>query len=176
MRILFLTLFLTIYSSIHGQVDSFHEDIIECLSINGTPQEYNWEYDQTMEVIYEQFKSSNAPEIFWNELRSDKEEKINELLPMLAYAYRKYFTKEDIQLITALYKTDTGKLMVEDFSALSEEQKCEINDFENSEIGLKIATVQKNLSRDMAVIVKDWKTELFAEKMKKLIKNGYRPR
>ena len=52
MRILFLTLFLTVYSTVFGQVDSFHEDIIVCLTINGTPQEYSWEYDQTMGVLF----------------------------------------------------------------------------------------------------------------------------
>ena len=94
---------------------------------------------------------------------------------MLAFAYRNHFSKEDIKAITKFYKTDIAQLMLKDFSALSEDQKCEIIDFENSEIGLKIAAEQKELSKDMAVIVRDWKTELFSEKMKKLIKNGYRP-
>ena len=175
MRVLFLTLFLTVYSTVFGQIDSFHEDIVVCLTINGTPQEYSWEYDETMGVLYEQFKSSDAPDEFWTELRSDKDEKIDELLPMLAFAYRNHFSKEDIKAITKFYKTDIAQLMLKDFSALSEDQKCEIIDFENSEIGLKIAAEQKELSKDMAVIVRDWKTELFSEKMKKLIKNGYRP-
>ena len=175
MRVLFLTLFLTVYSSVFGQVDSFHDDIIVCLTINGTPQEYNWEYDESMGVLYQQFKSSDAPEAFWTELKSDKDEKVDELLSMLAFAYRNHFSKEDVKGITEFYKTDTAQLMLKDYNALSEDQKCEIIDFENTEIGQKIATEQKELSKEMAVIVRDWKTELFSEKMKKLIKNGYRP-
>lgn len=176
MRVLFLTLFLTVYSLGFGQVDSFQENIIECLTINGTPEEYSFEYDETMDVLYQQFKSSNAPEKFWAELKSDKEEKIEELLSMLAFAYRKHFTKEDVESITAFYKTETAQFMLKDYSALTEEQKCEIGDFESSETGQKINQVQNKLSADMAEIVRDWKTELFSEKMKKLIKNNYRPK
>ncbi len=175
MRVLFLTLFLTVYSTVFGQIDSFHEDIIECLTINGTPEEFAFEYDETMNVLYLQFKSSNAPEEFWTELKSDKEEKINELLSMLAFAYRNHFTKEDVEAITSFYKTDTAQLMLKGYSSLSEDQKCEIIDFENTEIGKKIAKEQKGLSKNMKVIVRDWKTELFSEKMKKLIKSDYRP-
>ncbi len=176
MRVLFLTLFLTVYSSVFGQIDSFQDDIIECLTINGTPEEFSPEYDQTMEVLYGQFKSANAPEKFWVELRSDKEDKVKELLQILAFAYRKHFTNEEVKSITAFYKMETAQLMLNDNKALTEEQKCEITDFENSETGQKINSVQGKLSNDMAEIVRDWKSELFAEKMKKLIKNGYRPR
>ena len=109
-RPFYLTLFLTICFSVQGQVDDFQKKIIECLQNNGTSQLYEQEYDNTLHLLYKQFVSANAPDTFWEELRSDRSKKVDELIPTLAFAYRKHFTEEDIDRMVDFYKSDASQI------------------------------------------------------------------
>jgi len=175
MRFFILTGFLTICFSVFGQVDSFQKIIIDCLYLNGTPAKYSKVYNQTLEILINRFETANVPEDFWKELKTDKEEKINELIPFLAFAYRKYFTENDIVLMTAFYKTEVAQTMLVNHKTLTEAQNEEIKVFLESDIGLKIEAKQAELSTDITDIIANWKRDLFSEKMGTLVKSGYSP-
>jgi len=174
-RSFFLTIFLTICFSTSAQVDDFQENIIECLQLNGTKAIYEKEYDNTLQLLYKQFKSANAPESFWDELRSDKAEKVDGLIPNLAFAYRKHFSKDDINGMIDFYKTETANLWLETPSQLTEDQQNEVDSFLNSVIGKRMISKENSLMKDMDEIASHWKRDLFAEKMSTLIKSGYIP-
>ncbi len=174
-RSFFLTIFLTICFSTYAQVDDFQEMIIECLQLNGTNMVYEQEYDNTLHLLYKQFKTANAPESFWNDLRSDKTEKVGKLIPYLAFAYRKHFSKNDIAEMIEFYRTETSQIWLESPNMLTEDQQNEVNSFFESEVGQRIKSKESFLKEDMDEIASHWKRELFAEKMSVLIKNGYSP-
>lgn len=171
----FLTLFLTICFSASAQVDDFQRKIIECLQVNGTTSMYEQVYDDTIHLLYKQFITANAPEDFWEDLRSDKIEKVNELIPYLAFAYRKHFSESDINEMNKFYHTDSAQFWLNSPSQLTEEQHKVVNTFLESDIGLKIESKKKSLKEDMDEIASHWKRDLFSEKMSLLIKNGYTP-
>ena len=174
-RALFLTLFFTICFSAMGQVDDFQKKIISCLKINGTTTNYEIVYDDTIHLLYKQFVSANAPLSFWEELRSDRMEKVNDLIPYLAFAYRKHFFEEDINEMIEFYQSDAAKDWLDSSSQLTEEQQKEVDSFLASDIGMKIESKKKSLKEDMDEIASHWKIELFSEKMSVLIKSGYSP-
>ena len=176
MKALFLTLFLTLSYSVTGQVDSFQQSIIECLHLNGTPSNSSDIYEQTIEILKIRFKTAEVPEDFWMELKKDKTDKINEIIPILAFAYRKHFNQDDIIEMIVFYKSETAQTMLENPIILSETQNKEIDTFFESDIGLKIKATKKDLSKDMSTIYRDWKNEIFSEKMSALVKNGYTPK
>ena len=73
--VFFLTLFLSFYFSVSAQIDSFQEDIIGYLRINGTYQQYDQAYDQMYTVLAPQWESANVPEEVWEDLKKNREEK-----------------------------------------------------------------------------------------------------
>ena len=106
-RSFFLTIFLAICFSSLAQVDDFQKKIIECLQMNGTKTIYELEYDKTLQLLYKQFITANAPESFWNELRSDRTKKVDDLIPILAFAYRKHFSEDDINEMNVFYRSES---------------------------------------------------------------------
>lgn len=171
----FLTIFLTICFSTTAQVDDFQKSIIECLQLNGTKAVYEQEFDNTLHILHKQFKTANAPESFWEELRSDRTEKVNELIPDLAFAYRKHFSKDDIDKMLEFYRTETSQIWIESSGQLTEEQQKELDVFLESNTRLRFTSKEKSLQKDMDEIARHWKRELFTEKMSALVKNGYFP-
>lgn len=173
MQHLFLTLFLTICFSSTAQVDAFHADIIDYINNNGTRAQYSDAYESMFDVIKKQFEVSNVPDEVWTELKNDKEKSIDEIVNLLAYAYRKHFTQEDIKGMNSFYGSETGQQMMNDPSLLSTEQNEEVAAFMSSELGLKIEAKREGLSQDIVTISEQWSRELFMDKMGVLVKKGY---
>lgn len=174
-RSFFLTIFLTICFSTIAQVDDFQKNIIECLQINGTQMIYEKEYDNTLHLLYKQFKTANAPESFWKELRSDRTKKVEDLIPNLAFAYRKHFNEDDIKVMNEFYRTESAQIWQGSSGHLTEEQQTEVNSFLESDTYKKMNAKENVLREDMDEIASYWKQELFAEKMRALVKSGYFP-
>lgn len=170
-RFLFLTLFCTICFSLSAQVDAFQENIIAYLNSNGTEKEYSDAYEDMFDVIKKQFL--NVPDEVWSELKVGKEESVQDAIKFLAFAYRKHFTESDIEEMTNFYKTESAKKLVSESNDLTNEDNKNIDEFFQSDIGLKIASKTEELSADISVISDTWTRELFAEKMSALIKRGY---
>lgn len=172
-RYLFLTLFLTICFSVTAQVDSFQQDIIDYLNINGTPQQYEGAYEEMFNLLKKQFASANVPEEFWVNLYQGKEKSVDEVIAFLTFAYRKHFTREEIAEMTKFYETEAAQKMVLQSGDLSSEENEKITAFFNSEIGKKIEEKRDALSEDIAEISGHWSRDLFSEKMSALVKAGY---
>ena len=129
MRSIFLTLFSLICFSVVAQVDDFQQDIINYLNINGTYQQYTDAYVGTFNALKRNFKKANVPEKVWEELKTDKEKSMKELISFLSFAYRKHFTENDIVLMTAFYKTEAAQTMLVNPKTLTEAQNEEIKVF-----------------------------------------------
>ncbi len=176
MRLFFLTIFSVFCFSVEAQVDSFQQDIINYLNINGTEQQYSAAYDKMFDVLLPQFETANVPESFVKELKKDKAESLEEIIKFLTFAYRKHFTQEDIQKMTEFYKTKAAQKMVHKTGELTEADNAEISKFYGSDLGKKIESKKTALSEDIAEISGHWSRDLFSEKMSALVKNGYVPK
>ena len=174
-RSIILTIFLAICFSANAQVDDFQKKIIDFLQINGTKKVYKQEFDNTLHLLNKQFKTANAPESYWEELRSDRDQKVDDLIQDLAFAYRKHFSLKDIGELNDFYNTETAQLWQEFPDQLTEEQQLEVDSFLESDAGKRMIYKEKALKVDMDEIASHWKRELFAEKMSMLIRNGYIP-
>jgi len=174
-RSFFLTVFLTICFSTVAQGDDFQDKIIECLQLNGTKAIYEQEYDNTLLLLYKQFESANAPGSFWVELQSDRDKKVDDLIPDLAFAYRKHFSKGNINKMIEFFKSEAAQIWLDSPSKLTVEQQKKVDTFLLSDTGKKMTSKEIALKKDMDEIASHWKRELFAEKMSALVKNGYYP-
>ncbi|NND62733.1 MAG: DUF2059 domain-containing protein [Flavobacteriaceae bacterium] len=176
MRLFFLTIFSVFCFTAQAQVDTFQQDIINYLNINGTHTQYADAYEKMFDVLLPQFESANVPESFVKELKKDKEESLDEIVKFLTFAYRKHFTQEDIQQMTSFYKSKAGQKMVHKTGTLTEAENAEIAAFFGSDLGKKIEEKRTALSEDIAEISGHWSRDLFSEKMSALVKNGYVPK
>jgi len=173
MRAFFLTLFLTIYFSATAKIDAYQQEIINCLNINGTTQEYSVVYEELFVKLKERVASPETPESFWNKLKKGKKESIDELIFTLSFAYRMHFTQKEIAEMTKFYKTEAAQKLISKSSNFTEEDYEIIKDYESSDVANKIKTKQVELSKDISNIVREWNTELFAKKLGAIAKAGY---
>jgi len=172
-RFLFLTLFCGICFSVSSQVDSFQQNIIEYLNCNGTDTQYAQAYDDIFEVLKKQFTVPEVPEEVWRELKVDKAESVQNAIVFLTFAYRNHFTEAEIIDMTTFYQTEAAQKMMLNASNISKEENVQIQTFLNSKIKKKMDAKQEALLVDIDEITRHWRTDLFAEKMKILIKKKY---
>ena len=176
MRSIFLTLFSLICFSVVAQVDAFQQDIIEYLNVKGTYQEYTDAYVGVFDAVKKNFRSSNVPENEWEEMRSDKDKSMEDLIFYMSFAYRKHFTQSEINTMINFYNTEAAQRMITEDGTLSDKDNDEISAFFESELGKKITRKQPELTIDIKEISTQWKSDLFVEKMSFLVKKGYVPR
>ncbi len=172
-HVLFLTLFSFMYFSVSAQADSFQQDIIDYLNINGTYEKYDEAYENMFNVLKPQFEGSNVPESVWNDLKKNREAKVQEIISFLTYAYRKHFTHEEILTMKAFYETEAGKQYVANPGELTETQNGEVTAFFKTDLGQKIGAKRPELAQDIAPIYQDWSKDMFKETLSALIKLGY---
>ena len=171
-RIFFLTVFLGVCFLSQAQVDDFQTEIIDYLNINGTRDQYRDAYDGVYPKLSKNFKEHNIPEEVWEQLKTDKEEEVDKILSQLSFAYRNNFTRTQIQQMKEFYESEAAQKMLKG-DALSDKERTIVNDFFEGPIGDLITTKQAKLTSEIKVISADWSRELFKEKMRWLIKNGY---
>jgi len=176
MRSIFLTLFSLICFSVVAQVDAFQKDIIEYLNVKGTHREYNETYIGVLDAVKKNFKASNVPENVWEEMQTDKDKDLEELIFFMSFAYRKHFTQKEINSMTNFYKTDAAQRMIAQYESLTDKDNTEITAFFESELGKKITQKQPELATDIKEISTQWKSDLFVKKMSFLVKKGYVPK
>ncbi len=176
MRSIFLTLFSLICFYVEAQVDDFQGDIIELLNTKGTSQEYTEAYVSVFDAVKKNFKSSNVPENEWEEMKLDKDKSMEDLIFFMSFAYRKHFTRNEINSMTNFYRTEAAQRMIAQDGILTDSDNNEIDVFYKSELGQKITRKQPELTIDIKEISTQWKSELFVEMMSFLVKKGYVPR
>lgn len=174
-RYIILTFILSICFTGFAQEGNMQQNIAEYLSINGTERQYNSAYDQMFDVLKQQFNNANVPADVWSNLQAEKSKKVDQIVILLASAYRKHFNEGDIIEMLKFYKTDTGKKLAGDPTSLNKEENKEAALFYGSDTGKKITQVTEGLSKDISQISEYWSRDLFKETMNKLIAMGYNP-
>jgi len=176
MRSIFLTFFSLICFSSVAQVDAFQRDIIEYLNVKGTYQEYTEAYDGVSDAVKNNFSASKVPKNLWEEMNTDRDTSLEDLIFFMSFAYRKHFTQNEINTMTNFYKTEAAQRMITQDGRLTDSDNNEIDAFFESELGQKITRKQPELAIDIKEISTQWKSDLFVEKMSFLVKKGYVPR
>lgn len=174
-RTLFLTLFLSICYSGFSQDITFQQKIIKYLKLNGTEQQYNNAYDEMFVMLNQQFSNASVPEAEWSSLKTNKEEDIAKVLGMLASAYRKHFTENEIEEMNTFYSSYVGSKLAKREEKITAEDNKEVVYFFQSDVGRKITEKQEVLSKDIVEISEFWSRDLFMEKMNALTAKGYQP-
>ena len=173
MRAFFLTIFLSLCFSVSAQIDSYQQDIINYLNINGTVQQYGVSYEEIFDVLKKRVASTDTPDSFWDKLKEGKKESIDDLIFILSFAYRKHFTKVEIGEMMEFYETDAAQKVISKSLSLTEKDDKIIKDFYSSDVAIKIELKQDELSKDVSVIYNEWNRELFAKKLGAIAKAGY---
>lgn len=173
MRAFILTIFLVLSISVSAQIDAYQQDIINYLNINGTNQQYSQAYDNMFEVLNERVAAPDTPEKFWDKLKEGKDKSLEDLISIMAFAYRKHFTQAEILEMTTFYKTSAAQKMISNSPNITEEDTAIINAYFESEVAKKVDSVRDDLSVDVSNISEEWSRDLFKQKLGELSKAGY---
>jgi len=173
-RFFFLTIFFSFCFVGNAQTDTFQDDIIDYLKMNGTNDQYSIAYEGMYGVIQKQFAGSDVPESVWTDLKANKDKDINEVLVLLSSAYRKHFTKEDINGMVEFYSSEAGQELMQGDKQPSEENAAIVDEFFASKLGLKITAKKSVLAVDVAQASEFWSKDLFIATMTSLVKQGYK--
>ena len=172
-RAFFLTLFLGIYFSVSAQVDDYHADIVTLLNCNGTVQEYDFEFERNLVSLRLRVAEDTTPASFWEKLREDKKESVDELINILAFAYRKNFTHSEIKELYSYYNTSAAQKLLTKDKEFTEEELSVIEEYNSSDLAKIVAAKKEVLAEDIKGIAYDWNKELFEKGMSALVKAGY---
>lgn len=173
-RFFFLTLFFSFCFLGNAQTDTFQDEIINYLKMNGTNDQYSIAYEGMYGVIQKQFAGAEVPESVWTELKADKDKDINEVLTLLSSAYRKHFTEEDINGMVEFYSSEAGQELLQGNKKPSPENVVIVDEFFRSELGIKINAKKSELATDVSQISEYWSKDLFIGTMTALVKKGYK--
>jgi hypothetical protein len=169
----FLTVFLGLYFSVAAQVDVYQDDIISLLNCNGTIQEYDFEYEKTMVSLRVRVAAKDTPDSFWEKFREGKKESIEELISILAFAYRKNYSHPEIKELLNYYETSAAQKQLENKKEFTNEELKIIEDYNTSKIAKTVVAKKEVLAADVKSIFDEWKRELFAKGLGALAKAGY---
>lgn len=162
-----------VYFTGHSQMDDYQRDIIDLMRSNGTQYTYGIVYDEIFVSLRTQFAKSEVPESFWEQLRRDRKAQIDMLLPDLSFGYRKHFKHDEIKELDAFFEGKAMQEAVRLHQNYYASEDPEIQKFWQSELGRKYQAKQPELTEDLDQIAHYWKTDIFKNKMSRLIKAGY---
>ena len=172
MKAVFLTLFMFVCFSGFSQIDDFQQEIIDFLNINGTREQYSIAFYEVFPLLERNFKDREIPEEAWEELKNDEETQIDAAVSQLTFAYRKYFTREDIAKMSQFYSTEIGQKVVAE-RPLNEKENAKFQEYLKSDVSVKFEKNRKELTKDMEKITAEWRKDLMGAKIKQLVKGGY---
>ncbi|RDK83222.1 hypothetical protein [Marinirhabdus gelatinilytica] len=79
---LFLTLFFFISSMVAITAQNFQEKLTKYMHIHRTQEQYSNAYDQLLVMLRQQCSSQEVPDALWEELQSDKDTSVEEILTL----------------------------------------------------------------------------------------------
>jgi len=171
-KLLIALLFITSFSSI-AQEETFHQEVLRYLNINGTADQYTNATSGLFDLLKQQYSSKNVPSDVWTELEGEKPQAVNRVLNMLVSAYRGSYGKEDIQNMLAFFETSTGKQLLLDKTSLNADQQKEAATFYNSATGQKILESEQEIGKNISEISEIWSRDLYRSMVDKLAEKGY---
>lgn len=172
MKSTFLTIFLLICFSGIAQVDDFQKEIIDYLNINGTREQYGIAFYELFPLLERNFKDKEIPEEAWGELQKEEDAQIDDAISRITFAYRKYFTREDIAKMSEFYSTEIGQKVISD-NPLTEEENTVFQEYLDSEVSKKFEKNRKELTKDIDKITAEWRKDLMGAMIKQLVIGGY---
>ncbi len=172
LNIFLLTFFFIFSINSSAQIDQYQSDIVKLLNRNGTIEKYDFEYEKTLTSLRVRIAAENTPLSFWNSFRETKKESLNELIAIQAFAYRKYFSHDEIKVLLNFYSSSAATKLIKNKEVTSEE-KTLIDNFNESKLANKIDSISEDFEKDTEKIAREWKKELFAKGMGALAKAGY---
>lgn len=104
----------------HGQNAAYQNALKDYLKATGSMQAFGVALDQMVDM-QKQSNTSGLSDSFWNELRDEMALSLNDLVDMLAPLYEKHLTIEDLNNVTAFYRSPAGKKMAEVTPAILQE-------------------------------------------------------
>lgn len=172
MKYLFLTLFCLITLTATAQVDQFQKEIVDLLNINGVREDCSVAFHDVFPTLRKNFEKKNVPEEAWEKLKEDEDTHLDKGVNELAFAYRKYFTQEDIGAMYEFFQTEAAQKSLAGKELNDEEDKA-VSKYLKSDVGKKIKKVNRDLRADMKKIMDQFKRDVFGAKMTQLVKGGY---
>lgn len=171
--ILTLITLITVYFQGISQERNFTESINHYISINGTSDQYSDAIDQLFIMLKQQYQGVAVPETVWNELESEKKGSLNQIMVMLASAYRSHFEHDDIKDMITFYESPAGRQLLVDPVQLSTEQKDQVTFFYDSYTGKKLQNQSQSLREMVSQISESWSSQLYMNTKEKLSVKGY---
>lgn len=156
-----------------AQERNFTESINHYISINGTSKQYSDAIDQLFIMLNQQYQGHQITETVWNELKTEKQASLNQIMVMLASAYRSHFEHDDIKEMIVFYESPAGRQLLVDPVQLTTEQKDQVTFFYDSYTGKKLQNQSQSLKEMVSQISESWSSQLYMKMKEKLAVKGY---
>jgi hypothetical protein len=155
-----------------GQTDDFHREIMDMMALKGDEVTASVSFHDVFPKLQRNFARKKIEPEVWQELRQDEAQQVQEYVTQGAFAYRQFLNRDDVASLTNFYASDAGQnyLMQQELSA--KDQKA-VNQFFNTQAGLKLIEKRDSIALALDQIKKDWSETLFKKKMRQLIKGGH---
>ena len=155
---LFLLLMCT---KVNSQTRELVNLVNDYLEINGTMKQYSDAYDELLNLMERQFPKSDKNSNGWLYLERNKTKALFEIRDMLTAVYLDNFSGDELEKMSSFYKTDTGKQLVKDRKALTDDQKAKMQNFFSSEVGQKLQQKQASLTEETQAVSELWSRDLY---------------
>lgn len=131
------------------------------LEANGSLDQYEFAYDQLLQMLNDQYPKTEANSQGWKYLIDNKEKAVSDMKSLLVPVYQSNFNQTDITKMTDFYQTETGKQLTKDRTKMTEAQKKELNSYYSTEVGQKIIEKQSLLSEAISAASENWSRDLY---------------
>lgn len=158
---IFFGLFFLFTGILYAQEKTHNELVENYLEANSSLDQYEFAYDQLLQMLNNQYPKSETNAQGWKYLNENKEKAMGDMKSMLVPIYQSNFSQTDIIEMTAFYQTEAGKQLVADRTKMTEEQKRELNSYYNTEVGQKIVEKQSLLSESISKASENWSRDLY---------------
>ncbi len=166
----FLLLFLTPLV-FYAQESGFAQDVSDYLDYNGSMSQYEFAYDGLLKMLGDKFPKTKENEAGWKYLEENRSKAMDEMKSSLITVYQENFTHDEIKKMTSFYKSETGVLLINDRSKMTDTHKEELNTFYNSVLGQKIIGKQELLTQEISKVSESWSRGLYETSLS-LLNNG----
>jgi hypothetical protein len=158
-------------------VDYLHQEKINIKNVfapeHGAVQEYDYEFEKTLVSLRIRVAADDTPQSFWDTFREGKKESIDELFSIMAFAYRKNYSHNEIKELLDFYSTTAAQKLVKNKDDFTQEELKVIEDFNASKIAETVLEKKETLAVDVKDISYDWSKELFSKGISAIVKAGY---
>jgi len=166
-----LFLFFLMPFALTAQESDFADDVLDYLEFNGTLKHYERDYDEFVTTLEDLVPRNEQNAIRWDQIVANKPIAINELKIGLIALFQDNFTHKEILLMAAFYKSETGRILINDQANMTKIHTEILSKFYNSELGLKMMRKQEYLAQEMGRLSEEWTRDLYETSLP-LLSNG----